>query len=213
MILAAQFDANVQSSGTILAQNFLFNSPVTNLIPIQNQETVEMSVIPVDADLPACKITWAMVATFPPPPSTTQVENFEMPIDVTADVGRELFQYFGTLPKAIKSHPFIGPISVKTIKGPAGPLLGNLNIKGTLASFLAGTPVPCKITVDHQALGSSGQSCYLPIHSISTFKSTAATEQFPYRLILFPRSIHSGSKRHSCFQLFRWTRISRSVQG
>src|SRR5262249_50907395 len=115
VLLAQQFDANVQSNGTILAQNFLFNSPVINLLPIQKLDTVELAVIPVDANLPACKITWAMVATFPPPPSSAKVDDFEMPVDVTAHVGRELFQYFGTLPNAVKTHPFFGPISVKTI--------------------------------------------------------------------------------------------------
>jgi hypothetical protein len=181
VILAQQFDANVQSSGTILAQNFLFNSPVISLVPIQNLESVELSVIPVDANLPACKITWVMVATFPPPSSTAKVDDSEMPVDVTANVGRELFQFFGTLPKSLKNHSFLGPISIKTIKGPAGPLQGNLNIKGLLKPIPAGTLLPSQLRLIIKHLDPAGKLLSTDTLNISVqTNGTIALQTYPF---------------------------------
>jgi hypothetical protein len=125
---AINLDVNVQSNGAILSQNLPFNS----FDLIDPKETLDLSMLPIDRNLPAGAVTLNIVHTIGANASSMIPDDAEE--QTSATINRLTFVFNNYLSGHAKNE-VIGPLSIKTPKAPAFFAKGTLRVAGKMTPF------------------------------------------------------------------------------
>ncbi len=143
VVATQNYDFNVQSDGAILTQNL----PVTLFDVYSNKESQELAVVPVDLNLPACRINLKMIHTI----GVSAAPEMEEKSEVETAAAPELVFLFNNFMEDRIRNQIAGPWLLKN-SGQAGFVLnGTVRIKGKITPD---DPLPppsnINVTVKHK---------------------------------------------------------------
>jgi hypothetical protein len=124
---STNLDVNVQSNGAILSQNLPFSS----FDLIDPKETLDLSMIPIDRNLPAGTVILNIVHTIGANASNMIPDDA---IETAASINKLTFVFNNYLSGHAKNE-VIGPLSLKTPKAPAFFSKGTLRVAGKITPF------------------------------------------------------------------------------
>lgn len=125
---ATNLDVNVQSNGAILSQNLPFSS----FDLIDPKETLDLSMVPIDRNLPAGAVILNIVHTIGANASNMIPDDA---IEQTSATINKLTFVFNNYLSGHAKNEVIGPLSIKTPKVPAFFSKGALRVAGKITPF------------------------------------------------------------------------------
>jgi hypothetical protein len=143
VIRTTTFNTNVQSNGTILQQQL----PFQTFDLINPKETLELSVVPLDKNLPAGTISLTTTHLLGAPLSSIWEDK---DINVPAASSQLVF-IINNFVGEVKKNQLIGPIQLKTPGSPNFFAKGTLRVQGKITiDGNAGLPNTMRITLKHR---------------------------------------------------------------